>query len=97
MSVDFDRSRDDDSDRSGEETGPLGRGRGAESDTELDDREDAAEAMDLPGADLSGEELRVKVVPRQRDEFTCSICFLVHHRSQLARREGDRWICRDCV
>ncbi|MDG3010894.1 DUF4193 domain-containing protein [Rhodococcus sp. D2-41] len=97
MSVDFDRPRDDDSDRSGEEPGPLGRGRGAEPDTELDDREDTAETMDLPGADLSGEELGVRVVPMKRDEFTCSRCFLVHHRSQLARHEGDRLICRDCV
>ncbi len=30
-------------------------------------------------ADLSGEELSVRVVPKQTDEFTCSACFLVHH------------------
>jgi len=30
-----------------------------------------------PGADLSGEELSVRVVPKQADEFTCSACFLI--------------------
>jgi len=34
---------------------------------------------------LSGEELSVRVVPRQADEFVCSICFLVHHRIRLPR------------
>jgi len=40
---------------------------------------DTAESFELPGADLSGEELSVRVVPKQADEFTCSTCFLVHH------------------
>ena len=30
------------------------------------------------------------------DEFTCSSCFLVHHRSQLARETKGKLICRDC-
>ena len=50
-----------------------------------------AESFELPGADLSGEELSVRVLPRQADEFTCSRCFLVHHRSQLARRSAASW------
>jgi hypothetical protein len=48
---------------------------------------------ELPGADLSGEEFTVRVVPRQADEFTCTGCFLVHHRSR--RAHGD--VCRDCA
>ena len=48
------------------------------------DETEQAEGFELPGADLSGEELSVRVLPRQADEFTCSRCFLVHHRSQLA-------------
>jgi len=36
-------------------------------------------------------------VPRQSDEFTCSSCFLVHHRSQLAEEKKGRLICRDCA
>jgi hypothetical protein len=54
------------------------------------------EPLDLPAADLSGEELTVRVLPRQADEFICSRCFLVQHRSQLARRTRGRTSCRDC-
>lgn len=60
------------------------------------DEADLAESLELPGADLSGEELSVRVLPRQADEFTCSSCFLVHHRSQLASEKHGQLICRDC-
>jgi len=50
------------------------------------DETDTAEGFELPGADLSGEELSVRVVPKQADEFTCSTCFLVHHRHRYAGR-----------
>lgn len=53
--------------------------------------------IELPGADLSGEELIVKVLPRQADEFTCSNCFLVQHRSRLARHTIGESICQDCA
>jgi hypothetical protein len=61
------------------------------------DETDSAENFELPGADLSGEELVVRVVPKQADEFTCSSCFLVHHRSRLARKRNGQFICRDCA
>jgi hypothetical protein len=35
------------------------------------------------------------VLPRQADEFTCTSCFLVHHRSQLA--DVHRAVCSDCA
>ncbi|GGG63846.1 dUTPase [Kocuria dechangensis] len=57
---------------------------------------DTAEGIDLPGADLSHEELTVAVIPEQQDEFTCASCFLVRHRSQLARQKGDMTYCTDC-
>jgi hypothetical protein len=61
------------------------------------DEVDVAESFELPGADLADEELTVKVLPMQQDEFRCSRCFLVHHRSQLAgHRNGDP-ICRECA
>lgn len=62
-----------------------------------EDEVEAAESFELPGADLSHEELSVQVLPRQDDEFTCSNCFLVHHRSQLASEKKGRMICRDCA
>ncbi|RZL71449.1 MAG: DUF4193 domain-containing protein, partial [Rhodococcus sp. (in: high G+C Gram-positive bacteria)] len=54
-----------------------------------------AESFELPGADLSGEEFTVRVIPKQSDEFTCTSCFLVHHHSRLA--DGGQLICRDCA
>ncbi len=63
---------------------------------DLDDG-DAVDSFDLPDADLSGEELTVKVLPKQADEFTCSSCFLVHHRHRLARQSGSQLICSDCA
>ena len=61
------------------------------------DEAEAAEGFELPGADLSGEELTVSVIPMQADEFRCSRCFLVHHRSQRAGgREGPD-VCRECA
>lgn len=54
------------------------------------DEAELAEQYELPGADLSGEELAVTVVPRQQDEFICARCFLVHHHSQLAYHDATR-------
>ena len=61
------------------------------------DEAEAAENLELPGADLSGEQLAVRVVPRQVDEFTCSRCYLIHHMTQLAKGEGAKAICKDCA
>ena len=61
------------------------------------DEADAAELFELPGADLSGEELSVRVIPKQADEFTCVSCFLIHHRSRLANADRSRMICIDCA
>lgn len=61
------------------------------------DEADAADSYELPGADLSDEELVVQVVPKQADEFTCSSCFLVYHRSRLASGSNGHSICVDCA
>jgi hypothetical protein len=61
----------------------------------VDDEPNLDESFTLPGADLSGVELEVEVVPQQSDEFTCVSCFLVRHRSQLAAGSTDR--CVDCA
>ena len=61
------------------------------------DEAEVAENFELPGADLADEELTVKVLPMQTDEFRCSSCFLVHHRSQLAAEKKGQLICRDCA
>ena len=53
--------------------------------------------FELPGADLSGEELSVTVIPQRSDEFTCSSCFLVQHRSRLRASSSGLPVCADCA
>ena len=65
-------------------------------DVDLDEN-DTGESLDLPGADLSGEELTMAVIPKRADEFTCTSCFLVHHRSRIASHPGQPPICADCA
>jgi Domain of unknown function (DUF4193) len=61
------------------------------------DETDEAEVFELPGADLSDEELTVYVVPMRSDEFRCSRCFLVHHKSQRVAGPQGQDTCRDCA
>ena len=53
--------------------------------------------FELPDTDLTGEELAVTVIPRRSDEFMCSSCFLVQHRSRLHSSNGGTFICADCA
>lgn len=63
------------------------------------DEAEVAETFELPGAELTDadEELTVKVLPMQADEFRCSRCFLVHHRSQIAYERDGEMVCRECA
>ena len=72
------------------------RAEGATGEVDVDET-DTAESYELPGADLSGEELTVSVVPEQDNEFTCGECFLVHHRSRFAEERDGLQICVDCA
>ncbi|GAA1723350.1 MULTISPECIES: DUF4193 domain-containing protein [Dietzia] len=72
------------------------RAEGATGEVDVDET-DTAESYELPGADLSGEELTVRVVPEQDNEFTCGECFLVHHRSRFAEERDGMPICVDCA
>ena len=98
MATDYDSPRTSEDDLSEDSLEEL-KARRAESQTGIVDvdEEDLAESLELPGADLSGEELSVRVLPRQADEFTCSSCFLVHHRSQLASEKNGQSVCRECA
>ncbi|ORV90775.1 cytochrome [Mycobacterium interjectum] len=53
--------------------------------------------FELPGADLSSEELSVTVIPQRADEFTCSSCFLVQHRSRMRTSGSGLPVCADCA
>jgi len=96
MATDYDSPRTDD--EMGEDSlEELKARRDAQTGSVDVDEAELAESLELPGADLSGEELTVRVLPRQADEFTCSRCFLVHHRSQLAQEKNGQLICRECA
>jgi hypothetical protein len=98
MATDYDSPRKTDDDLSEDSLQELQARRMDKSSSTIDlDPDDAAEGLELPGADLSNEELSFRVIPRQADEFTCSVCFLVHHRSQLAEERHGQLICRECA
>lgn len=63
--------------------------------TELDEADALDEGL-APGGEIIADELVVQVVPQGADEFTCSSCFLVRHRSQVARESNGRWYCIEC-
>ena len=97
MTVDYDAPRRATVDAE-ESLDELAVGRNETTSSVIDlDEADVAESYVLPGADLSDEELVVRVIPKQADEFTCSSCFLVHHRSRLARGRNGESICTDCA
>src|SRR3954467_5176439 len=96
MATDYDAPRKSEEDQSEESIEELKARRHDKNSGKVDEDEaEAAESFELPGADLSHEELAVEVKPKQDDEFTCMSCFLVHHRSQLA--DAKKMICRDCA
>lgn len=98
MATDYDAPRVKEADESTEESlEELATQRRASTDTAVIDEDEAVDSFDLPDADLTGEELTVRVIPKQADEFTCSSCFLVQHRNRLALQQGSRQICVDCV
>lgn len=99
MATDYDAPRRTESDEVSEDSLEELKARRNEAQSAVVDvdESDTAESFELPGADLSGEELSVRVIPKQADEFTCSSCFLVHHRSRLAGGTGASMVCRDCA
>ncbi len=102
MATDYDAPRRGDVDELSEDSLEELKARRAEAQSgtiDIDETE-LNESLELPGADLSnlsGEELTVRVLPKQDDEFTCSRCLLVHHRSRLARERNGQYLCRDCA
>ncbi len=93
MATDYDRPRVEQNEESLDILGP-GRNTAQAAVADVEES-DTAESFELPGADLSGEELTVRVVPRQADEFTCTRCFLVQHRNRMA--DPSENICMDCA
>ncbi|EFV14517.1 DUF4193 domain-containing protein [Segniliparus rugosus] len=99
MATDYDAPRRTEADDIVEDSLEELTSRRHDGQSELVDIDDGdpLDAFELPGADLSGEELSVRVLPKQADEFTCTSCFLVYHRSRLAHESGNSLICIDCA
>ena len=98
MATDYDAPRKTDEELAEDSLEELKAQRANKAAANVDvDEVELAENLELPGADLSGESLTVRVLPRQDDEFTCSKCFLVHHRSQLAKMTKGKPVCTDCA
>lgn len=97
MATDYDAPRKTDDDVSEDSIEELkNRSSNRQSAVVDEDETEAAEGFELPGADLSDEELQVRVLPAQSDEFTCTSCFLVRHRSQAVEGPSGP-ICKDCA
>ena len=96
MAQDYDSPRNKDEDEESQQA--LGKS-SQNTSNDMDDDENAiAEDYELPGADLSNEDASVTVIPMQGDEFICSECFLVKHRSQLAYTTDDgQPVCQECA
>ncbi len=95
MATDYDAPRGGGVDLA-EDSLDVVKGRREDAQSAAVDVDDTADVFEPPGADLLDEELSVAVVPIRTDEFRCSKCFLIHHRSQLAVQRGDDLICREC-
>ena len=99
MATDYDAPRKQDDEQNEESYEELNAHRSVMQSGAVDEDENtAAESFELPGADLSNEELNVVVLPAQEDEFTCSQCFLVHHASQLDHEDANGApVCTECA
>jgi hypothetical protein len=98
MATDYDASRKTEEEQKEEslEARRLASGDPDKTSGKVDEDEaEAAEAFELPGADLSHEFLDIEVTPKQADEFTCVACFLVQHETRRATPARD--LCRDCA
>lgn len=97
MSIDYDAPRVVAAEEASEQFHELQTEKSAPEAAAFDlDEGDLVDSFESPGADLAGEELLVHVIPVRTDEFTCISCFLVHHRSQLARTKDGNNYCHEC-
>lgn len=98
MATDYDASRKTEDEQKEEslEARRLTSGEQDKTSGKVDEDEaEVAESYELPGADLSHETLDIEVTPKQADEFTCTVCFLVQHASRRSSPDTD--ICNDCA
>mgnify|MGYP006272922413 CR=1 FL=1 len=97
MATDYDAPRKTDEELNEESLDDIKAQHASKMTKSVDvDEADLAESLELPGADLSDESITVFVIPKKADEFTCSRCFLVQHRSQIAKEVKGQPVCKEC-
>ena len=97
MATDYDAPRKSEEELREESLEELKARRADKASAMIDvDEVEEVETLVLPGADLSDQSLTARVIPEQADEFTCSVCFLVHHRSQLVGEVDGLPVCSEC-
>ena len=95
MATDYDAPRKTDEDLGEDSLQELQARRSDKNSGVVDEDEtEAAEGFELPGADLSGEELSVRVLPRQADEFTCSSASSCTTAASWPTRRTVSWSAR---
>lgn len=95
MATDYDAPRKSDDDAA-ESIEALKERVPAATGVDTDDADNPG-SFDLSAADLSDVELETVVLPPQEDEFTCTSCFLVKHRSQFDHDGQYGPICKECA
>ncbi|WP_125610947.1 DUF4193 domain-containing protein [Specibacter cremeus] len=98
MATDYDEPRAKDDETAAGVINVLTQSRSSQQSAAVIDLEesDAADGYLLPGGDVPAEELQVEVLPAQADEFTCASCFMIRHRTQIARTKDGLSYCKDC-
>ena len=95
MAADYDAPKKTDDDA---ESLDALKERSAPTPTASLDQEEVSIDDDHERENLIDEALNVMVVPPQTDEFTCSECFIVKHKSMLAKKKGKYGeVCQECV
>ena len=98
MAQDYDSPRNKDDDDSLEELGKGTRPSAADLEEDADANAVASSCDVYSGADVNSEDSSITVTPTQSDEFLCYGCFLIKHRSQLARTDATGHdYCKECV
>ncbi len=96
MATDYDKPRTTDTDPTPEPNVATLTAARRDAGAELGDDADPLDTkFDLPESDPFSDDLTVRILPRQADEFTCTTCYLVHHQSQLA--DAPSMTCSDCA
>lgn len=61
------------------------------------DPEDFEDVLDIDLLDTPLEELEVKIIPQQPDEFTCTSCYLVLKQHLNSSAPGEPAVCKECL